>query len=112
MVSFISDFARAALMLGAGAFILQGCIHGETPGSSNSPPDYTIPKLAKSQGKWRYGVTDTIAVEFSEKIDEEALDLTFTPEASIGHRIVDGSRLLIYGLKQDAGAKHFIVNSP
>jgi len=111
MVSFISDFTRAAV-LAAGALILHGCIQGQTPDSADSPPDYTIPNLAKSQGKWRYGVTDTIAVEFSEKIDTASLALTFTPPASIGYRMDGSSRLLIFGLKQDAGATHFIVNSP
>jgi hypothetical protein len=111
MVSFISDFTRAAV-LGAGALFLQSCIQEQTRDGNDSPPDYTIPNLAKSQGKWRYGVTDTIAVEFSEKIDTQSLALTFTPRASIGYRMDGQSRLLIFGLKQDAGSTHFIVNSP
>lgn len=111
MVSFISDRVRPALLFAASALALQACIH-DVQQANGSPPDYTIPNLAKSQGKWRYGVTDTIAVEFSEKIDTQALSLTFTPKASIGHRMDGASRLLIYGTKQDAGTSHFIVNSP
>src|SRR5438270_1441983 len=106
MVSFISDRVRPALLFVASAFALQACIHDVQQANNDSPPDYTIPNLAKSQGKWRYGVTDTIAVEFSEKIDTQSLALTFTPKASIGYRMDGASRLLIYGLKQDAGSKH------
>ncbi|MBW8887214.1 MAG: hypothetical protein JF616_05580 [Fibrobacteres bacterium] len=112
MVSFISDRVRPALLFAASALALQACIHDVQQVNNDSPPDYTIPNLAKSQGKWRYGVTDTIAVEFSEKIDTQSLALTFTPRASIGYRMDGASRLLIFGLKQDAGTTHFIVNSP
>jgi hypothetical protein len=112
MVSFISSGVRPALLFAASALALQACIHDVQPANNGSPPDYTIPNLAKSQGKWRYGVTDTIAVEFNEKIDTQALALTFTPRAAIGYRMDGASRLLIFGLRQDAGATHFIVNSP
>jgi len=112
MVSFISDRVRPALLFAASALALQACIHDVQQANNGSPPDYTIPNFAKSQGKWRYGVTDTIAVEFNEKIDTESLALTFTPRASIGYRLEGDSRLLIFGLKQDAGTTHFIVNSP
>lgn len=111
MVSFISNRVRPALLFSAAALALQACIREATP-ANDSPPDYTIPKLAKSQGKWRYGVTDTIAIDFSEKIDTQSLALTFTPRAAIGYRMDGADRLLIFGLKLDAGATHFNVNSP
>jgi len=112
MVSFTSNRVRPALLFAA-ALAFQACVQDNNKVTGGgTPPDYTIPKLAKSQGKWRYGVTDTIAVEFSANIDTESLVLTFTPPASIGYRMDGASRLLVYGLKQDAGATHFNVNSP
>jgi hypothetical protein len=111
MVSFISYRARAVLLLGA-ALSLPGCIQERHFDGDGSPPDYTIPKLTKSQGKWRFGVTDTIAIQFNEKIDTAALELAFLPPDSIGYRFDGPDRLLIYGRRLDAGMRHFLVNSP
>jgi hypothetical protein len=111
MVSFISNRARAVLFLGA-ALSLPGCIQERHFDGDGTPPDYTIPKLSKSQGKWRFGVTDTIAIQFNENIDTTALELTFLPPDSIGYRFDGADRLLIYGRRQDAGRRHFLVNSP
>jgi hypothetical protein len=112
MVSFISDRVRAILLCGAAALSLPGCIQERHLDGDGSPPDYSIPKLSKSQGKWRFGVTDTIAILFNEKIDTSALDLTFLPPDSIGYRFDGADRLLIFGRRQDAGTRHFLVNTP
>ncbi len=59
---------------------LSMCLIGcDKPAESDStPPDHII-NLQKSQGKCRFGVTDTLSIEFSEKIDTGALALDFTP---------------------------------
>jgi hypothetical protein len=112
MVSFINNPVRAVLFLGAAALSLSGCIKERQLDGDESPPDYTIPKLSKAQGKWRFGVTDTIAIVFNENIDTAALDLSFLPPDSIGYRFDGADRLLIFGRRQDAGTRHFLVNSP
>ena len=108
MVSISKNLA--AWMLGIAALTLTGCSPEEP--SDKAPPDYTIAKLAKSQGKYRFGVTDTIAVDFSEKIDTGALALTFTPDQGIEKRFSSQARLLIYGKNKSSGTTHFTVNSP
>lgn len=92
---------------------LIGCLVGcDKPAESDStPPDHII-NLQKSQGKYRFGITDTIAIDFSEKIDSGALDLVFTPPEGIDHQLVDGSKLLIFGKNKTYGGSSFIVNSP
>lgn len=106
-----SRFVRAALL---GISILSplaltGCSPQES--SDQSPPDHII-NLPMSQGKYRYGVTDTIAVGFSERIDTSALAVTISPAQGIGTRWKGASRLLIYGTNNSAGASHFTINSP
>jgi hypothetical protein len=110
MVSFISDRVRPALLLAASALCLQSCIHDVS--SDGTPPDYTIPNLAKSQGKWRYGVTDTIAVQFSKNIDTGAFSVSFDPADGIARKFDGPSRLLVFGSLKGPGATHFPVRSP
>jgi hypothetical protein len=110
MVSFSINRFPAALLLGGSLFLLSGCDKGES--SDKTPPDYTIAKLEKALGKYRYGVTDTITVDFSEKIDTSALSLTLTPPQGIETRLASQTRLLIYGKNKSSGASHFTVNSP
>lgn len=113
MLSFISKRVRAVLLSGAAALALSSCIQERhLDDGDRTPPDYTIPKLSKSQGKWRFGVTDTIALEFNEKIDTAALELKFLPPDSIGYRFDGADRLLIFGRRKDAGARHFLINTP
>jgi hypothetical protein len=98
-----------ALFLGMSVLSMSGC--GPEESSDSAPPDHII-KLPKSQGKYRYGVTDTIVVDFSEKIDTSALSLSFSPPQNIGARMSGLSRLLIYGTASASGTHHFNVNSP
>ncbi len=76
-----------------------------------TPPTYTI-NLLQSQGKYLFGITDTIAITFSEKIDTSALAVECTPSAGIANRFIDGNRLQIYGKNQTYGTGHFNINSP
>jgi hypothetical protein len=99
-------FLSLSLCLLAG---LTGCSPEET--SDQSPPDHII-NLPMSQGKYRYGVTDTIVVGFSENIDTSALAVAVSPSQGVGTRLKSQSRLLIFGTNNSAGASHFTVNSP
>lgn len=110
MVSFISDRVRPALLSVVAALAMQACIQNRP--ADDSPPDYTIPKFAKSQGKWRYGVTDTIAVEFNENIDTSALSVTLDSARSVAQKFDGSSRLLIFGALKGSGATHFPIGLP
>lgn len=97
--------ALAAALLLATA----GCNAG--PASSDgTPPDHMI-KAPESQGKYRYGITDTLAVEFSEDIDTAALDLTFS-DSAIGYAFRGRRGLIIFGTERTHGISHFKVNTP
>jgi hypothetical protein len=76
-----------------------------------TPPTYTI-NLLQSQGKYRFGITDTIAITFSEKIDTSALAVVFTEATGIANRFIGGNMLQIYGKNQTYGTGHFNINSP
>jgi hypothetical protein len=89
--------------------VLTGCSPEES--SDKAPPDHII-NLPMSQGKYRYGVTDTIVVDFSEKIDTSALAIYFTPAQGVASRYKSQSRLAVFGTNNSAGAAHFTVNSP
>lgn len=107
-----SRFVRSALL---GISILSplagltGCSPEES--SDKSPPDHII-NLPMSQGKYRYGVADTIMVGFSENIDTSALVVTFNPAQGVGYRLKSQSRLAVFGTDFSAGTAHFTVNTP
>jgi hypothetical protein len=111
-----SRFIRASIM-GISILSLSLCLLAGLTGcspeesSDQSPPDHII-NLPMSQGKYLYGVTDTIVVGFSENIDTSALAMMITPSQGIGASAKNPSRLLIYGTNKSAGASHFTVNSP
>lgn len=88
---------------------MTGCDAEET--SDSSPPDHII-NQPLSQGKYRYGITDTIVVDFSERIDTAALDVSFEPDQGIRSRFKSQTRLLIYGTGSTSGASHFAINLP
>jgi hypothetical protein len=100
----------AAIFTGLVVLSLYGCNSAESP-SDKTPPDHMI-NLPQSQGKYRFGVTDTVTVDFSEKIDTSALALDFTPAEGIDHRFQSPTRLLIFGKNRLYGSNYFNVNSP
>ncbi|HKP95477.1 MAG TPA: hypothetical protein VJ385_06950 [Fibrobacteria bacterium] len=99
----------AALIVGFSVLSLAGC--GPQEESDSTPPDPII-KLEKSQGKYRYGVTDTIVVDFSEAIDTAGLAVAISPSQGLDHRFKSRTRLVIYGTGKASGASHFNINSP
>ncbi|MDB5106743.1 MAG: hypothetical protein JWP91_4432 [Fibrobacteres bacterium] len=101
----------AALLSGLAVLSMIGCNSRESTSSDNTPPDHII-NLPKSQGKYRFGVTDTLVVDFSEKIDTSALAVAFSPVEGIGARFKDQARLVIFGTASSSGTAHFPVNSP
>lgn len=100
-----------ALMASGLTLLALGGCEPEEP-SDKKPPDYTIAKADTSHGKYRFGVTDTLSIGFSEKIDTAALALTFSPSQGIETRWQSLTRLLVYGKNKSSGATHFTVNSP
>ena len=106
MVSVYPNWILAASM--AAALALAGCSPEEP--SDKAPPDYTIAKLAKSQGKYRFGVTDTIQVDFSEKIDTTALAPTFEPAGGAGFKFAGQNRALVFGTLKTHSSTHFLIN--
>lgn len=88
---------------------LAGCGSEET--ADSSPPDHII-NQPLSQGKYRYGITDTIVIDFSERIDTAALDVTFEPDQGIRSRFKSRTRLLIFGTGSTSGTPHFAINLP
>ncbi len=92
----------------AAALALAAC--GPEESSDKAPPDYTIAKLVKSQGKYRFGVTDTIQVDFSEKIDTGALAPAFVPAGGVGFKFAGASRALVYGTLKTYSSSHFLIN--
>jgi len=79
-------------------------------------PDIDAPtskvNLLSSQGSFRFGITDSISIEFSEKIDTAALALAFTPSEGIGYKFFDDKKLLIFGKNKIFGKNSFNINSP
>jgi hypothetical protein len=88
-----------------------GCGREDDSFDEDDPPDHII-KAPKSQGKYRFGITDTIAIEFSEDIDTAALDLDFSDPDGIGWRLAGTRRALVYGTRSTFGTAHFTVNTP
>jgi hypothetical protein len=91
------------------AFAFAGC-NADPAASDETPPDHMI-KAPNPQGKYRFGITDTLAVEFSEAIDTSALDLTFS-DSAIAFSFRGDRRLIIFGTGQTHGISHFKVNTP
>jgi hypothetical protein len=88
---------------------MTGCDAEET--SDSSPPDHII-NQPLSQGKYRYGITDTIVIDFSERIDTAALDVSFKPDQGIRSRFKSQTRLLLFGTGSTSGTPHFAINLP
>ncbi|MDB5049523.1 MAG: hypothetical protein JWO30_2594 [Fibrobacteres bacterium] len=88
---------------------LSGCSPQEE--SDSTPPDPII-KLEKSQGKYRFGVTDTIAIDFSEPIDTSSLAIAIAPDQGVGRKFQGRTHLLIFGTNKTSGASHFTIKSP
>lgn len=88
---------------------LTGCNSPET--TDDTPPDHII-KVENTQGKYRFGVTDTLVIDFNEKIDTGALELEFDPDTFIKHRFADAGRLQVFGTEKSHGGAHFTVEMP
>jgi hypothetical protein len=101
--------ALAAALAAALLLAFTGC-NSEPAASDETPPDHMI-KAPNPQGKYRFGITDTIAVEFSEPIDTSALDLTFSVP-SIAFAFRGDRKLVVFGAEQTHGIPHFKVNTP
>ncbi len=95
-------------ILGGILLSLVGCDSEE---KDHTPPEHSL-TLQKSSGKYRFGITDTITISFSEKIDTSALALDFKPPEGIAHKFVGGTKLLIYGNNTTFETGHFFINSP
>lgn len=102
--------AAPAALLMALFLSLWGC-DGEEASSDRTSPNHIV-KAPKSQDKYRYGITDTIAVEFDEDIDTAALDLDFTDSAGIGWGFQGRRKALIHGTRKSLETRHFPVNTP
>lgn len=99
-----------AAFMGAMILSMAGCAR-EEPSTDSTPPDHMI-KAPKSQGKYRFGITDSITIEFSENIDTGALNLGFSDPTGIAYRFLSLRKLYLYGTKSTYGSRHFPVNSP
>lgn len=90
----------------SGLFGLTSCEKATDP--DTLAPNATV-NLLKSQGNYRFSVTDTITIDFSEKIDTAALALEFTPPEGIAHQFFDEQKLLIFGKNKTYGQTHFSI---
>jgi hypothetical protein len=99
----------AALVLAWAALSLSGC--GADEESDNTPPDPII-NAVKSQGKYRFSVTDTISIEFDEKIDTSKIAVAISPSQGTEVRYKGQTKIQIFGTKETAGKTHFTINSP
>lgn len=99
----------ASLILGLAALSLSGC--GADEKSDDTPPDPII-NAVKSQGKYRFSVTDTLKIDFDEKIDTSKISVAISPAQGTGYHFVGQKLLLIYGTQQTSGTSHFTINSP
>lgn len=92
-----------------------GCVGGddESDGGSSDvdSPDHIV-KAPKSQGKYRFGITDTIAIDFSEDIDTAALGFDFTDSAGIGWSFQGRRKVNLFGTRRNYETSHFPINSP
>lgn len=100
-------FAAGLVLLSIG---LAGCDKEEGT-SDQTPPDHIV-KAAKSQDKWRFGVTDTIAIEFDEAVDEKSLDLAFSDTSGRGWKLLNARKALIFGTRTLFETGHFPINTP
>lgn len=99
-------------LLAAGAALLlslAGC-GGEETAADGTSPNHMI-KAPKPQGKYRYGITDTLVMDFSEPIDTAALDLRFTDSAGVGYAFRGRKQALLFGTKKTFNTGHFPVNT-
>lgn len=109
MVNRPGPALMAAFML-AMTLSMSGCAR-EEPSDDSTSPDHII-KAPMSQGKYRFGITDTIAIEFSENIDTGSLDLGFSDPTGMAYRFQGLRRVQVYGTKNTYGTPHFPVNTP
>lgn len=100
----------AGMLLAALVLVLAGC-DGEETSSDGTSPDHMI-KAPKSQGKWRFGVTDTLVMDFSEPIDTASLDLRFSDSAGVGFGFKGRRQVRLFGTRRSFGAGHFPINTP
>lgn len=95
--------------MGGMVLSLMGCA-GEETSSDGTSPNHII-TAPKSQGKYRFGITDTVSVIFSENIDTAALDVDFADTAGIAFRKVGQRLLQVHGTRKTFGTSHFRVNT-
>jgi len=88
---------------------LMGC--NKETASDSTPPDPMI-NLPKSQGKFLFGVTDTLDIGFSESIDTASLTLDFEPKEGIAWSFKGGTGVRIFGKNKAHGSSYFNINSP
>ncbi len=66
----------------------------------------------KTTDKIRFGITDTIIMTFSEKIDTASLRLSFDPPQNIGYHFDGETKVLIFGKNKNLGSSYFNLKSP
>ncbi len=101
--------AAKALLLTL-AFVLSALLGCEQTTSEPKAPELSL-SLPKSQGKYLFGVTDTITISFNEGIDTGALAIEFTPPEGIGHKFAGTTKLLVFGKNKLYNLGYFNVNS-
>lgn len=102
--------AVPAFLLSLSLTQITGCI-GDEASPDLTPPDHMI-KAPESQGKYRFGISDTIAIEFSENIDTGSLDLEFSDSAGMQYEVPGPRKAIVFGTRNSYGASHFPVNTP
>lgn len=107
-VQIFSKGATLTVIFGLFSLSLLGC---NTSEADHIAPTITF-NLNKSQGIYRFGVTDTIVVNFSEKIDTLALGIEPSPPDGITHKFASATKLKIFGKNQKFGSSQFNINSP
>ena len=100
----------ASLLLWS-ALSLAGCGQEEDPADTD-PPDDPMIKLEMSQGKYRFGVIDTISIAFSEDIDTAGMAVAIAPREGMAYRFQGRDQMLLYGTAKTSGTPHFNINSP
>jgi hypothetical protein len=103
------DRLGAALVLGSAVLSLTGC--GPQEESDSTPPDPII-KLEKPQGKYRFGVTDTVDIFFTEPVDTSAVAVAIAPSDGLAYRFKTNMRLQIFGTEKSSGVSHFMLSTP
>lgn len=100
----------AAIVCAATLLSLTGCSSDPVEFDDDESPNHMI-QAPKSQGKYRFGVTDTLTIDFSEPIDTAALDLRFSDDLAAGYAFRGRSQVLIFGTRKSFGSGHFPINT-